>query len=585
MSDKKASSDIQLFQLSNYVKPDVKEFVGRKWVLNGDKNSFFQYIIERYIGSPTNSSIINVYCELLYGKGIVVNGQEEIYKELNEIFPKSEQRKCLKDLKQFGQYDMQIIRGKSLKEDKNPKKVAKIMHIPTNKLGMDKADKDGNINGVWYSEDWKNTWKYKPEFIPAFKGELTESRMIKSVRPYQPGQFYFSNPEYLQGLQYAEMEEEIANFCINHIKSGLSFGYVINFNNGMPTDEEKAKIEDKIKNKLTGSSNAGRFMLSFNDGKDAEVTVVPLEVNEAHNQWEFLTKEARQQLLTAHGVTSALLFGIQTGTGFSSNADELDTASKLLQDYQINPKQSLFIDELADVLELNGLETDLAFLPLRETYKSEESTDKDPIDETIDKKEDEDVKMTSHNIAEHLINLGEEISEEWELVDERPSESHTLSELQLNTIIEFKAEPRLIGRNSNKPSEQDTSLFRVRYKYAGHPSPEREFCSKLMKANRIYRSEDLEAAEKLAVNPGLGPEGSDNYSIWLYKGGVNCKHWWQRVIYLKKNNKVVSANEARKLILKLEPKDRKDAKWNANEREVARVADKKNNFWKLKSWV
>jgi len=75
---KRIGDDITLIQMSNYVKPVVEELIGRKWVLNGDKNKFFEFIISRYSGSPTNESVINVYCQLIYGKGIAINGQDEI---------------------------------------------------------------------------------------------------------------------------------------------------------------------------------------------------------------------------------------------------------------------------------------------------------------------------------------------------------------------------------------------------------------------------------------------------------------------------------------------------------------------------
>jgi len=36
---------------------------------------------------------------------------------------------------------------------------------------------------------------------------------------------------------------------------------------------------------------------------------------------------------------------------------------------------------------------------------------------------------------------------------------------------------------------------------------------------------------KRPVNPGWGPRGANTYSIWLYKGGGNCHHYWLRQIY------------------------------------------------------
>ena len=51
-------------------------------------------------------------------------------------------------------------------------------------------------------------------------------------------------------------------------------------------------------------------------------------VSDAHQQYQFLTEEARKQLLTAHKVVSGAILGIQTATGFSSNADEIETEFK-----------------------------------------------------------------------------------------------------------------------------------------------------------------------------------------------------------------------------------------------------------------
>ena len=134
----------------------------------------------------------------------------------------------------------------------------------------------------------------------------------------------------------------------------------------------------------------------------------------------------------------------------------------------------------------------------------------------------------------------------------------------------------------NVKSEQDTSLFKIRYSYSGDGKGQREFCSKMIKADKVYRKEDIELAGSKVVNPGLGPEGADTYNIWLYKGGVNCKHFWMRKIYLRRNNESLSVNEARKMILALDPVDRSKARWEENDPLVAQPAQESNNFFRLK---
>lgn len=552
------SKDIKLIQLSSYVKPSITEYIGRKWVLNGDYNSFPRYIIDRKIGSATNGAIIEVFCELMYGKGIAVNGTSEVYEDLVEIFPKREQRKCLDDLEIFGYYFMQILRAK------DKKSIAKILHLPVEKMGRDKMDENGDINGGWYCDDWRNTSKYRPEFIPEFKGKMDAPVMLKSVVPHQSGQTYFSLPSYIQALQYAEMEEEISNYCINHIKNGLSFGYIINFNNGSNlTPEQKDEVEKMIRNRMTGTTNAGKFILSFNDNKEAEVSVVPLDVNDAHSQWEFLSKESAQKIITAHGAFPNL-FGINDGNGFGNNADELDVQSKLIQDYQISPKQSLFIDELAELLEINGLETDLTFIHLRETYKSTEEKEEVVIDDSVDENEidNENVELKSHicfsdeleatpELAEHLISFGEEL-------DEKQYHLLSVSEVNYDTddhiydLIQFATHTGTARPNAK--SEQDNQDIKILYRYTGNPNPEREFCRKMMMANKLYRKEDILMMEDSLPNPGFGlgedkgGQGANSpYSIWLWKGGGKmsdkfpngtCRHKWQREIYLKRGGGV-----------------------------------------------
>ncbi len=525
MSNIKIDKDGNVFviEMSSYVKPEIQELVGRKWVLNGKDNTFFHYIIDRYNGSPTNESVINVYCQLIYGKGIAVNGQDEIFEDLVEIFPKREILKCIKDFKLFGQYDMQILRAKA-------GGVAKILHLPTNKLGMDKADENGNINGVWLSEDWTNTWRLKPKFIPAFRivnGQPAEAISVKSVRPYQAGKFYFSDPDYLAGLQYAELEEEISNFSVNHIKNSLSFGSIINFNNGAAqTPEMKKEVIKKVNQKFSGSSVAGNTVFSFNDSKETETTVVPIEVGEAHSQFEFLSKESMTKILTAHGVTSPLLFGLPSAGGFGANADELDTASKLLQDYQINPKQSVFIDELAPILELNGIETDLLFIPLRDTYTSTEVVDNNPTDDTVDDEEVELKLNEDFELYDILDSYALDTPEGYELADEAEYD------LQLA---------------SGQTSSQDTKLWKVRYKYVkgnkisignipkgGH----RAFCTRMLflaSKGKVFRVEDIKLMSLQGINGKFAHSGG-KYDIFKFAGGVNCYHIWERRIFKKKLN-------------------------------------------------
>jgi len=554
---------IELLQLSNYVRPEVKESASAGFVMNGIKNSFYTYIIDRYNGSPTNRAIIDSYSKFIYGKGLF--SKEQTFKPIQ--FAKVMQTLSKKDLKNacqdealFNEVALEIIYKNGVLE--------KIKHVPKNQILPSKMDDDGNINSYWFSIDFNKPQKYKPIEIAKWEaGGSKSGSYIYIISSYQVGRNYFTDPIYMAGLPYAELEEEIANYCVNHIKNGLSLGHVINMNQGKPESQEvREQAKRQFRREGSGSENAGNVFINWNDSKETEVTIAAIEVSDAHQQYEFLTKEATQKLLISHKVTSPILFGIKDDTGFGNNADEMEVAFNELMINVIQPIQEILLDAFHEIFTDAGYNLDLDFIPLRKPSQDEAKP----------------VQLSSQNngcdpiIADALIELGEIITDEWECIDEiEQKDIPNISELTLN--IQLATVPSSFP---SVKSEQDTSLFKIRYKYSGNQTPEREFCQKMMKADKVYRKEDIELAETKIVNAGLGLKGADTYSIWLYKGGVNCQHFWQRQIYLKKNNERLSVNDARKMILELDPKDRPLARWQENDILVAQPAQPSNNNFK-----
>lgn len=126
-------------------------------------------------------------------------------------------------------------------------------------------------------------------------------------------------------------------------------------------------------------------------------------------------------------------------------------------------------------------------------------------------------------------------------------------------------------------------MFKIRYQYAGEGSGERDFYAKMISANKASRKEDIELAGTKVVNAGLGL----NEAILIIFGFIKAVVLIANIfgcekIYLRKGNNSISVNEAKKMILDLEPKDRKDAKWEENNPLVAQPAQESNNFFKAK---
>ena len=163
------------------------------------------------------------------------------------VLKSKELRKIISDFNLFGEATLQVIRN-------NKKGLSEIAHLPKEKVVPQLANEDGEIEGYWVCDNWARTNQNPPEYFSAF-GTSKDAIEVYHIKPYSSGKEYFSDPDYLAGLPYAEMEEEIANLNINSIKNGLSAGYVINVPNGNTlTPDEKDAFEKQIKaeiNRLT----------------------------------------------------------------------------------------------------------------------------------------------------------------------------------------------------------------------------------------------------------------------------------------------------------------------------------------------
>jgi hypothetical protein len=510
--------DTQIFE---EVKPS-----GKTYVLNGKNNEGYDYVINRYKYSPTNAAILDSYYSYTYGQGLTANymaNQAIQMAKVNKLFTKDTVRKLVKDYTLFHECSFEVILGKTGNE------IAQINHLPKNKVVPNEVDEFGVINSYWYSYDWSDLRKYPPTQIPVFVQGTTEKKTVFVIKEYSINDFYFARPSYYSGLNYAELEEQISVYCVNHIKNGLSAGHIINVNEGVTDDEVKTQFERNIIKKWTGANNANKFILSFNSNKDNATTIETITIADAHQQYQFLTEEARKQLLTAHKVVSGAILGIQSGTGFSSNADEIETAFNETMLNVITPMQNALTDGFEYVLGQNKITLELYFMNLRPKRVEVET----------------EVKLSDQKkkIGSELIELGEdEDLDNYELIECKPVDYEEEEKLS------YKFATSTGTANSNRRSVYDTDFYLFRYRYAGNSSPEREFCKNMMSANKIYRREDIEAMGDITVNPGFGkhPNPNDPYSIWKYKGGGllsanfvggTCKHYWEKLTYKIKDVK------------------------------------------------
>lgn len=603
---------IKIVNLSTYTTPEIKEYKNKEWVSYGADNDYYQFLIDRYNGSPTNNACINGISQLIFGKGLDATDSSQKpndYAQMKSLLKDSCVRKLAYDLKLMGQCAMQVI------YNSNHTKIVEVAHFPIETLRVGKANEEGEIDSYYYMADWSEAKPNdEPERFSAF-GTSSDEIEIYCVKPYRAGYYYYSPVDYQGGIQYAELEEEIANYHLNNIMNGLSPSMMISFNNGTPDEETQEMIERKIRDKFSGSSNSGKFILAFNDSKENEASIEPVQLSDAHQQYQFLSEESMQKVMVSHRIISPMLLGIKDKTGLGNNADELATASILMDNTVIKPFQDLLIGAFDDILSFNDIVLNLYFKTLQplEFTDLDNAMTKEQVEEETGQKLNthlkapcwdgyeqigtkikdgkevpncvplEDINRMKEDLYEALENIEDEDLSDYELIDERPANEY---DDLIHKTLKFAS---AVSSTPNKVSEQDTSILKIRYKYTAGRSTageSRDFCKKMLSANKVYRKEDIDSSDPNYngnannVNEGFGLDGADNYNVWLYKGGVNCSHYWMRQTYLRKNNERISVGEARAKIMELDPSLRSEAKIPTNEPEVAQIASARNNYWR-----
>jgi hypothetical protein len=524
------TSNSFVLELSSYTQPSIVEDSRNAWVEYGEDNNYYSWLIDRYRNSPTNNAVINNMSKLIYGKGLNAkdaNRKPNEYAQMKMLFGKTCLRSVILDLKLMGSGAFQCIKSKGL--------ISKVEHLPMNLLRPAKCNKDGIIEGYWYSDNWEDVKKFVPVFIPCL-GTSTEDIEVLVFGNYSVGRKYFSSVDYEGALDYCVLEERIAEYLINEVENGFSGTKVVNFNNGVPGEEQQRLQSSKVLNKLTGSRGQ-KVIVSFNNNETQKTTVDDIPLNDAPQHYEYLSTEARNKILVGHNITSPMLVGVTLdGSGFSSSADEIEVAAIYFYNTIVNHFQELVTDACDTILAINGISLDLFF------ERKSLTTDSNVI---VPAQDTTTLSLSSAIDKLNLDNFGENAPENWVLIDEfevdydtddsenallseKPKEETLLSKIW-NFISSGDARPNI---TSKQDETIDGIKFVTRYKYAGETSENtRAFCKNMIKANKIYRKEDIINMGSQVVNEGWGPEGTDLYSVWYFKGGGACHHRWNKQVY------------------------------------------------------
>ena len=573
----KNKSEFSVMGMPVHDVPQFEEIQGKDWISYGSDDCYGDYLESLYLGSSIHSAIVNGVGSMIYGKGLDAverddsEGNKEQWLRLQTLLNSSDDdllKKLALDLKLYGQCYVNTIWNKARTS------VAMMKHLPVHTMRAGIADSEGKIHEWYYKNSWaKLNERQKPNVIKSFSTEdRTSASTVLQIKRYSPSFHYYGLPDSQGSNGYVELDIQVQSFHLNNIKNSLMPSMMLSFSNGIPTDQERADIERKVYEKFSGSNNAGKLLITFNDGPETAPKIEPISSNGSDDMYTYLSTEITNKVLTGHRITSPLLFGVSSNSSWGSNAQELNDSYSLFHNTVVEEFQDILLKGLAPVFTSNSINLDLFFIPSKPANFINVDDDTTEVVEAPKEEMSSDIPKPDESCLEALISLGEDAPEGYELIDEREVDYE--DEDRLDGMINGVNLASVIPSTSDQSKEQDNSLFKIRYQYAPlkidqMPYPSRDFCVKMVGAAKFYTKENIYKAGRTSVNAGWGPDGASKYDIWLYKGGGSCAHYWSRFTFLKKDNKKITAKQRQAIINAMDPAERKAVTPKKNDPKVA----------------
>ena len=324
--------------------PEFKEVRGKQYVYFGEDNDYPNYLIKLFNKSAKHNAIINGKVTYIFGEGFYCKVEDPVAdrfifkvnsanESLNDIA-----KKCAIDIEIFGGFYLNIIPNR-LGE------ISEIYHLDFNRV---RANED--CSQFFYKNDWI-TNRDKPKEYPAFNQEKGAGSQIYYFKCYQPNLTYYPIPDWSAGQRAIEIDIEAKNFHMNNLRKGMVPSLWVNYNNGIPGEEEQRILVRAMEEQYGGTDNAGQAIISFNESKEQSPEIVQIPRNDHDSYYQTLNDDITRTILSAHRVSSAELFGIATA-GKLGGGNEIVEHSEYFRKMVIQPYQNEILPAFSKLVSL-----------------------------------------------------------------------------------------------------------------------------------------------------------------------------------------------------------------------------------------
>ena len=353
------------FRDYSIAQPYVERTTRNGWIRFGSDNLYPRFILELVNSSPLQKAILESKKTYIMGAGLektetniyTPNMFENWYELLD---------KCVTDYVYFKAFAVQVI----LNESGNR---FSFYHQPVDQVRFGQYNERNIIEKAYLCTDWTRAQRNKNVVeIPMFGTETpTKGKAyLLYFKEYQPDNYYYAVPEFMAAANYIAADGALSQYYLNYIKNNFSANLAIKFPSE-PTEEKKEELYENLIKSFGGAENAGNILLLFGEnGVNPEINSIESVNADLYNSVVDIIKTA---IISANRLTSPVLAGIGTSTGFSSKSDELIAAYTQYKLTVVADERKFMMDCFNKLLEMNGLDRAINIIDfdLRKEFEGE----------------------------------------------------------------------------------------------------------------------------------------------------------------------------------------------------------------------
>lgn len=357
---KKYERTVFSIQQPSYVRPKVNESqLNGGYHTFGADNKYPEYLINIYFGSSQHQGIVQRKVDEILGEGLISeSGNKDLEKIVASCNVKNQSldnvlRKAVQDNEIIGGFALQIVYGKGSTPE-NPI-VAGIYYIDISKLRFNKT-----YTKVLYCKNWSSTGTQKVIKYELYNAEDPTGTKIYYYSGTMTRDWY-PVPQYVGSIPAIETAIDIANFNQNTLRNGFFPSIHAHFYDGEPTEEEKGFIEASMQSKWGGTSNTGKFMLSFSDSEGKAPEFTAIEQPDLDKRFAELKSSVIVDIFIGHRITDPSMFGLDV-TGKLGGSKDYTQSYAIFQNVYVRPQRKILMAIFNDLVTLmleGGAKADL----------------------------------------------------------------------------------------------------------------------------------------------------------------------------------------------------------------------------------